>query len=120
VVNLLTPDEPNYGQEELDVENTGMTYAAIPTSPDLLDDIAMARFSQAVDRSDGPVAIHCKGGGRAGILTLLHLAVMHGWNRERAFEEAEKMNVKIGPDSPYREFFESYIQRHSAGEREAD
>jgi protein tyrosine phosphatase (PTP) superfamily phosphohydrolase (DUF442 family) len=80
----------------------------------------MARFSQAVDRSDGPVAVHCKGGGRAGVLTLLHLAVMNGWNRQEAFEVAQKMQVKIGPDSPYREFFEGYIQRHSAGERTGD
>ncbi len=120
IVNLLTPDEPNYGQEALDVEDTGLTYAAIPTSPDLLDDIAMARFSQAIESSDGPVAVHCKGGGRAGILTLLHLAVSHGWSRDQTFEEAQKMGIKIGPESPYRPFFESYIQRHSAGEREIE
>ncbi|PQV64421.1 TIGR01244 family protein [Abditibacterium utsteinense] len=120
VVNLLTPDEPGFETEEAEVENTGMTYASIPTSPALLDDIAMARFSQAIDSSSGPVAVHCKGGGRAGVLSLLHLAVTHGWNREKACEEAEKLKVKIGPESPYRAFFESYIQRHSAGERTGD
>lgn len=117
VVNLLTTDEPDYDTEERLVENAGLTYAPIPVAPDTLDDVVMARFSQAVESSDGPVAVHCKGGGRAGVLTLLHLAVQRGWSLATALEEGEKMVAKIGPDSPYRTFFESYIRRHSAGER---
>ncbi len=117
IINLMTPDEPGFAGEELAVENTGMTYSSIPIAPKLLDEAAMARFSQAIESSDGPVAVHCKSGGRAGVLSLLHLAVSHGWNRETALREAQEMGVKIGPESPYRAFFESYIGRHSAGER---
>ncbi|HEX9997859.1 MAG TPA: sulfur transferase domain-containing protein [Abditibacterium sp.] len=117
VVNLMTPDEPNYAGEELAVENLGLSYYAIPISPPLLDDIAVAQFTSAIVSSDGPVAVHCKGGGRAGVLTLLHLAIENGWTLEHTLDEAEKMGAKIGPDSPYRAFFEDYIRRHSAGER---
>jgi uncharacterized protein (TIGR01244 family) len=117
IINLLTPDEEGNAHEERDVEDRGLTYSAVPVSPALLDDVAVARFSQAVDSSDGPVAVHCKSGGRAGVMTLLHLGVSHGWTVERTLEEAEKIGAKIGPDSPYREFFEGYIRRHSAGER---
>jgi uncharacterized protein (TIGR01244 family) len=117
IVNLLTVDEPGYGDEELQVEDLGLDYAAVPVSPDLLDDIAVARFSQAIDSSDGPVAVHCKGGGRAGIMTLLHLGVTKGWSLQKTLQKADELGVKIGPDSPYREFFEGYIKRHSAGER---
>ncbi len=120
VINLLTPDEVGHEHEEREVEDAGMTYAAVPTAPDLLDDISMARFSQAIDSSDGPVAVHCKGGGRAGVLTMLHLAVSNGLTVEEALETAEESHVKIGTDSPYRAFFESYIRRHSAGERNAE
>lgn len=117
IVSLLTPDETGYESEERDVQNAGLTYASIPVAPDLLDDIALSRFGQAIASSDGPVAVHCNAGGRAGVLTLLHLAVAHGWTVERALEEGAKTGAKIGPDSPYRAFFEEYLRRHSAGER---
>lgn len=117
VVNLMMPDEPGWAAEERLVEDAGLSYAPIPVSPDTLDDVAMARFSQAVASSTGPVAVHCKGGGRAGVLTLLHLAVEQGWTVETALEIGEKSGAKVGEDSPYRSFFESYIRRHSAGER---
>ena len=116
VVNLMMPDESHDGEEEL-VKGVGLTYAPIPVSPNTLDDITVARFLQAVESSDGPVAVHCKGGGRAGLMTLLALAIDGGWSLEKTYEEGEKVGIKVAPDSPYRSIFESYIKRHSAGER---
>ena len=116
VINLMTPDESNDGEEEL-VKGVGLDYAPIPVSPATLDDITVARFLQAVESSDGPVAIHCKSGGRAGLMTLLQLAIDHGWSVEQSLQEGEKIGVKIPANSPYSEFFQSYIRRHSAGER---
>ena len=116
VVNLMTPDESYAGEEEL-VKGVGLTYAPIPISPATLDDITVARFLQAVESSDGPVAVHCKSGGRAGLMTLLALGIENGWSLDKTLEEGEKMGIKVAPDSPYRGFFESYIKRHSAGER---
>lgn len=117
VINLMTPDEPGALEEERLVEGAGLSYSHIPVSPVTVDDAAVFRFTQAIDSSDGPVAVHCKGGGRAGILTLLYLAVKNQWTVEKTVEEGEKLGAKIGPDSPYRAFFEDYIRRHSAGER---
>lgn len=116
VVNLMMPDEPQIN-EEAAVKGVGLTYAPIPISPATLDEIAVARFLQAVESSEGPVAVHCKGGGRAGLMTLIQMAIEHGWTLERALEEGEKLKIKIGGDSPYRPFFESYIRAHSSGER---
>lgn len=120
VINLMMPDEPGALEEERQVESTGLSYSHIPVSPVTLDDAAVFRFDQAIDSSDGPVAVHCKGGGRAGVMTLLYLATKNQWAVEQAIAEGEKMGAKIGPDSPYREFFEEYIRRHSAGERRDD
>ena len=117
IINLQTPDEPGALEEERLVENSGLTYSHIPVSPALLNDAAVARFSQAVASSDGPVAVHCKGGGRAGVMSLLHLGVQNGWSVQQALEVGEQLGVKLGSDSPYREFFEAYLRRHSAGER---
>ena len=116
VVNLMTAEESNDGEEEL-VKGVGLTYAPIPVAPNTLDDITVARFLQAVESSDGPVAVHCKGGGRAGMMALVALAIENGWSVDKALEEGENMKIVIAADSPYRGFFESYIQRHSAGER---
>lgn len=120
VVNLRTPDEPGFlADEERQVESLGLTYASIPVSPDTLDDVAVARFSQALESIDGtPALIHCRSGGRAGIMTLLHLAVTHGWTLHKALEEGQKMGDIAPKDgSPYRAFFETYIREHSVGER---
>lgn len=119
IVNLRTEDETGYfAEEEHAVEGKGLNYAEVPISPELLDDRAMQRFSSAVDSDDAPpVYVHCAGGGRAGILTLLHLAVKNGWNVQETLETGEKLGIAPKADSPYRAFFEDYIQRHSAGER---
>lgn len=119
IVNLRIENESGYfAEEEHEVERRGFNYAEIPIAPELLDDRAMQRFSSAVDSDDAPpIYIHCAGGGRAGVLTLLHLAVKNGWTLQEALETGEKLGIAPKADSPYRTFFEDYIQRHSAGER---
>ncbi len=120
IVNLRPADEPGANEnEERLVEHTGLNYAAIPISPDTIDDATVERYMQAV-KSDGaaPVLVHCKSGGRAGMLTLLHLAIDNGWSLENTLQYG-KAHGDLAPSdtSPYREFFETFIRRHSAGER---
>lgn len=120
VVNLRTPDEAGIlPDEKVEVEHANLNYSAIPVAPDILDDITVQRFSQAVSSIDSqPAYVHCKGGGRAGVMTLLHLAIEHGWSLEQTLKEGERLGG-IGPSatSPYRAFFEEYIRRHSPAER---
>lgn len=122
LVNVRTTDDDGYlAQEERLVENTGMTYAEIPVSPKLLDDMAVMRFSQALDSADAqPAYVHCGSGGRAGLMVLLHLAVQNGWSVQEALAEGEKLGVAPSETSPYRDFFEGYIKRHSVGERSGE
>ena len=117
VINLVTPEEPGY-DEKHQVEDAGMDYASISVAPPILDEPTVERFIRQVESSEGPVAVHCKSGGRAGLMTLLYLTITHGWTLERAYQEGEKFDIKIGSDSLYREFFETTIKRHSADERE--
>jgi len=119
LVNLRTDDEDGFlPTEERIVESTGATYAAIPVSPVTLDDLAVERFSQALSSVNAqPAIVHCKGGGRAGVMTLLHLSIENGWSLQKTLEEGEKHGIAPAPDSPYRAFFESFIRRHSPGER---
>ena len=120
IVNLRTEDEAGaMHDEEREVENRALNYAAIPVSPTLLDDLSVARFSQALESVDGtPALVHCKSAGRAGLMTLLHLAVKHGWSVEHALQQGREMgDLAPAENSPYRAFFENYLRRHSAGER---
>ena len=120
IVNLRLPDDQGILEdEEHIVESSGLNYAAIPISPKTIDDIAVMRFSQAVSSTDSqPALVHCGSGGRAGVMTLLHLAIENGWSLQRTLEEGERLgDIAPSETSPYRAFFESYIKRHSAGER---
>lgn len=120
IVNLRTADEPGVNpDEEHLVENAGLNYAAIPVSPETLDDAAVERFSQAVDSVGAtPALVHCKGSGRAGMMTLLHLAIKYGWSLDKTILYGDQYGDLVPSEtSPYRTFFESFIRRHSAGER---
>ncbi len=122
LINLRPADEDGtVPDEERLVESAGLNYAAIPITPQTIDDAAVQRFIQAVDSDDAPpVVAHCAGGGRAGILMLLHLAIDYGWSLEKTLEEGTKLGIAPATNSPYRAFFESYILRHSPAERKED
>jgi len=119
IVNLRTEDDEGFrAEEEHEVENKGLNYAAIPVSPVLLDDRAVQRFSSALSSDDAPPSyVHCGSGGRAGLLTLLHLAVENGWTLQQTLETGKELDIAPSETSPYRAFFDDYIRRHSAGER---
>lgn len=119
IINLRTSDEKGYfADEEHAIENRGLNYAELPTSPELLDDLAIHRFFNALNSDDNwPIYIHCAGGGRAGVLTLLFLAVKNGWTLNKAYTKGEELQIAPKKNSPYRAIFENYIKRHSAGER---
>lgn len=122
VINLRTADEEGVvANEERLVETAGLNYAAIPVTPETIDDVAVQRFIQAIDSDDAPpVVVHCGSGGRAGIMVLLHLAIIYGWSVERTLSEGERLGIAPGPTSPYRAFVEDYIRRHSPAERKDD
>ena len=119
IVNLRTESEDGFPvDEERLVEGAGLNYASIPVSPQTLDDLAVFRFSQALASVNGqPAVVHCQGGGRAGIMTLLHLAIEGGWALQDTFKKGEELGIAPAADSPYRAFFEDYIKRHSPAER---
>lgn len=119
IVNLRTTGETGYfSNEEHAVESRGLNYVEIPTTPELLDDLAIHRFLNALNSEDAPpLYIHCGSGGRAGVLTLIFLAVKNGWTLSKAYTVGEEAQIAPKKNSPYRAIFESYIKRHSAGER---
>ena len=118
VVNLRGVDEEGFWDgEKAAVEEAGMDYSNIPISPSILDDAAVMRVHQAIDSAGGTAVVHCQGGGRAGIMGLLHLAIKNGWGIQQSLDEGQKRGVELKEDSPYRAFFEQYLKNHSPAER---
>ena len=120
IVNVRSPGEAGeFGDEKYLVEAAGINYAEVPVTPQTLDDLAVQRFQGAVTGYDStPAIVHCGSGGRAGVMTLLHLALTHGWSIQQALDEGQKLgDIAPGPNSPYRAFFEDYLKRHSPAER---
>lgn len=120
IVNVRSPGEAGeFSDEKHLVEAAGINYAEVPVTPETLDDLAVQRFQGAVMGYDStPAIVHCGSGGRAGMMTLLHLALTHGWSIQQALDEGQQRgDIAPGPNSPYRPFFEDYLKRHSPAER---
>jgi len=119
VINLRGEEECGaIGNEERIVEDAGLNYASIPISPSNLNETKIGRFLQALATKDAlPAVVHCGGGGRAGIMVLLHLAITQKWSVQQALAQGEEMGIAPSPGSPYRKYFEEYVRSHSAGER---
>lgn len=119
VVNLRSDEESGILDNEGRIaESAGLNYASIPVSPNTLTETKVGRFLQTLATKDAlPAVVHCGGGGRAGIMVLLHLAITQKWSLQQALEQGEEMGIAPSPGSPYRKYFEDYIRQHSAGER---
>ena len=88
----------------------GVDYVNLPVSmktagPDLAD--AFGRLLAAA-REDGPVAVHCRLGQRAGAMVLISIARHLGWDGPRALAEAERLGLGycVEPES-----LRAYVQR---------
>lgn len=115
VVSFLTNDEPGF-DEKARVEAAGLRHVSIPVSVDCLSDETVEKLVQTIDESAGEVVLHCKGGGRAGVMALLYLARKNGWDAQTAREEGAKFDAKIGEGSLYKPFFDSYVSRAAKSE----
>jgi uncharacterized protein (TIGR01244 family) len=109
IVSFLTPDEAEYAGEEAAARAAGLEFVSIPVTPDTLSTEKVESFCRAVEQAPGAVVAHCKGGGRASVMAILALAKAHHWSLEQTLQEGEKRGAKVGPDSPYRNFVESYF-----------
>lgn len=119
VINLRGDEESGViSEEERIIQETGINYASIPVSPQSINETKIGRFLQTLATKDAlPAVIHCGGGGRAGIMVLLHLAITHKWSVQQALAQGEALGIAPSAGSPYRKYFEQYVKQHSAGER---
>ena len=84
IIDLRRPEEERGFEEQLEVERLGMSYVSIP-----VDGAAGVTYenaellNQVLDRTQGPVLVHCGSGNRAGALLSLQQK-LNGANNEAA------------------------------------
>ena len=95
------PNRP-WGPRKLTIEAEGdlcrrleMDYAHLPVSMKTADARLAEGFEKvlAAAREDGPVAVHCRLGQRAGAMVLIAAAKHLDWDGEQALAEAPRLGL---------------------------
>jgi uncharacterized protein (TIGR01244 family) len=86
----------------------GLHYVHLPVSvADLRPDQVRA-FTQAVERSDGPVYVHCGAGQRACAFALMHKAGSDGSTADGVLAKAKDKGIDL-PDEAVVTFIKAYV-----------
>lgn len=118
VVNLRNDGEPEQpigtAAEGEHVRGLGMDYLHYGVGSAPLTAAGVQSVSDFLDRhASGKVMVHCRKGGRAAALVLLHEARKQGWRTEEALAKGEAMGLKI--EGGLRNVVEQYLQSHPKG-----
>lgn len=116
VINLRhagEPDQPLSPEAEGElVRSLGLDYLhqAVGGAPITAE--AVASVSAFLDRHtpEGPVLLHCRKGGRAAALVLLHLAHRNGWTAPQAIAQGEAMGLSL--EGNLRLMVEAFLAAH--------
>jgi uncharacterized protein (TIGR01244 family) len=117
VVNLRTagePEQPLGPAEEGDaVRNLGMDYLHQPVGSDPLTPEGVGAVLDFLDAHvGGPVLVHCRKGGRAAALVLLHQARARGWPASEVFERGRALGLNV--EGPLRAKIEQYLAQNQS------
>jgi uncharacterized protein (TIGR01244 family) len=85
-------------EEARHAEAAGLAYVHLPVSGRMLGPEAVDRFRQVLAAAEGPVLVHCAGGGRAATVALSGLAAEHGWDGEHAARRFQELGLPGSPD----------------------
>ena len=86
----------------------GLNYVHLPVSVGDLRPEQVQAFTRAVERSDGPVYVHCGGGQRACAFALMSKADVRGSVAESVLAEAKNKGIDL-PDKAVVDFIKAYV-----------
>lgn len=116
VINLRNPGEPDQplspDEEQQQVETLGMDYLHVGIGGAPLTEESVGAVCDFLDQhADQPVLVHCKLGGRAAALVLLHQARAEGWNADEALAKGEAKGLQV--TGKLRDMVEAYLIGHN-------
>lgn len=112
VVNLRHDGEPEQPLRPADegalVGGIGMDYLHVGVGGQPLTEPVVGAVCDFLDAHAGQkVLVHCRKGGRAAALVLLHRARTEGWTAAEAIERGKAIGLAV--DGPLRTLVENYL-----------
>jgi uncharacterized protein (TIGR01244 family) len=116
VVNLRNdgePDQPLSTSAERDkVRALGMDYIHLGVGGAPLAEAGVHAVCDFIDKQ-GKVMVHCRKGGRAAALVLIHQARANGWSAAEAAAKGRGLGLEV--DGGLRSIVETYLDDHRQG-----
>lgn len=116
VVNLRNDGEPEQplgtAAEGEHVRSLGLDYLHYGVGGAPLAESGVSAVCDFLDtHSSGKVLVHCRKGGRAAALVLLHQAKVNNWSPAEAVEKGRTMGLEV--DGGLRTMVETYLREHA-------
>jgi uncharacterized protein (TIGR01244 family) len=116
IVNLRHDGEPEQplgtAAEGEKVRALGLDYLHYGVGGAPLSDQGVTAVSDFLEgHADGKVLVHCRKGGRAAALVLIHEAKKRGWKANEAVAKGQAMGLQV--DGGLRLIVEQYLTQHA-------
>lgn len=116
VVNLRNEGEPDQpmgpSAEAKAAQGLGLDYLHLAVSNQPLSPEGVHAVSDFLTKHDGEkVLVHCRSGGRAAALVLLHEARKNGWKPDEAISKGQAMGLEV--KGGLQMLVEQYLHTHS-------
>ena len=117
VVNLRNEGEPEQpigpAAEAVVAQGMGLDYLHYGVGGAPFDPAGIATVNGFLDRHEGQkVLVHCRSGGRASAVVLLHEAKARGWTAAEAIEKGRALGLDV--KGGLQVMVEQYLAAHSA------
>lgn len=112
IIDLCTPSENNQLNAE-EVRKLGFDYISLPVDRQNLHSEILPAFIRAIDSAPKPIYTRCASGLRAGVMTLLTLAIQQGWTQQQYLERRRNLGLEHQPNCPLATFAQEYFQAQS-------
>jgi uncharacterized protein (TIGR01244 family) len=116
VVNLRNDGEPEQplgtAVEGEKVRALGMNYIHMGVGGSPLDEAGVQAVCDFIDKN-AKVMVHCRKGGRAAAIVLIHQARAQGWSAAEAPAKGRGLGLEV--DGGLRSIVENYLDDHRAG-----
>jgi uncharacterized protein (TIGR01244 family) len=118
VVNVRNDGEPEQpmstAEEGEKVRALGMDYLHYGVGAAPLSEQGVASVCDFLDQhAQGKVLVHCRKGGRASALVLLHLAETQGWGPDEALQNGNAMGLAV--EGGLKPMVQTFIREHWRG-----
>lgn len=109
IIDLCTISEDNQLNAE-QVKQLGFEFISLPIDRLNLSPATLEGFIQAVNAASKPIYTRCASGLRAGVITLLTLAVEQDWTEQHYLERRQALGLEHKPNCPLEAYAHQYFQ----------